>query len=209
MADFMTALPYLLKNEGGYVNNPADKGGETYAGITATTARAAGYTGPMNPIPAATVASIYQNNYWAPAGLDGCTDQNIATALLDGAADGLDNLAKVVQNALTTLNVENDQDGHWGPNTLAAVQSVDPDTFLSALSDAWIAWYQAIVARDPTQQQFMSGWTNRANDLLGLQSGVTGTVNQAVNAVTENPITSAVILGVVFVGLIFFLGKQG
>ena len=33
MADFSKAIPKLLKKEGGYVNNPADRGGETYKGI--------------------------------------------------------------------------------------------------------------------------------------------------------------------------------
>lgn len=208
-ADFLAALPYLLNHEGGYVNNPADKGGETYAGITASTAQGAGYTGTMNPIPAATVASIYLNNFWNPAGLDGAVNQAIGTALLDGAADGLGHLAQVAQNALTALGVANDGDGQWGPNTLAAVNSVDPDTFLAALSDAWIAWYQNIVANNASQQQFLAGWTNRANDLLGLQSGLTGTVNQAVNAATENPVTTSIIVGVIFLGLIFLTGKNG
>lgn len=208
-ADFLTALPYLLKHEGGYVNNPADKGGETYAGITASTAQGAGYTGTMNPIPAATVASIYLNNFWNPAGLDGAVDQAIGTALLDGAADGLGNLGQVAQNALTALGVANDGDGQWGPNTLAAVNSVDPDTFLAALSDAWKAWYQAIVARDPSQETFIDGWDNRADDLLGLQSGISGTVNQAVNLATQNPITTGIILCAAFFAVIFLTGKNG
>ena len=34
MADFNKAIVKVLKKEGGYVNNPADRGGETYKGIT-------------------------------------------------------------------------------------------------------------------------------------------------------------------------------
>ena len=34
MADFEKAFAKIIKAEGGYVNNPNDKGGETYMGIT-------------------------------------------------------------------------------------------------------------------------------------------------------------------------------
>jgi len=34
MADFNSFLPILLKFEGGYVNDPADPGGETNKGVT-------------------------------------------------------------------------------------------------------------------------------------------------------------------------------
>jgi hypothetical protein len=37
----------LIEREGGYVNNPADKGGATNFGITEAVARANGYAGPM------------------------------------------------------------------------------------------------------------------------------------------------------------------
>ena len=40
-------LDDLIKREGGYVNNPNDKGGETCWGITVAVARANGYAGPM------------------------------------------------------------------------------------------------------------------------------------------------------------------
>lgn len=45
--NFDTAFDRLLGNEGGYVNNPADPGGETNWGVTVAVARASGYTGAM------------------------------------------------------------------------------------------------------------------------------------------------------------------
>jgi lysozyme family protein len=41
----------ILGKEGGYVNNPNDKGGPTRWGITQTTARAYGYSGDMKALP--------------------------------------------------------------------------------------------------------------------------------------------------------------
>ena len=40
-------ITVLIQREGGYTNNPNDKGGETNFGITVAVARAFGYTGPM------------------------------------------------------------------------------------------------------------------------------------------------------------------
>src|SRR5690349_5113750 len=41
----------LIEREGGYVANPADKGGPTCFGITQAVARANGYVGPMRELP--------------------------------------------------------------------------------------------------------------------------------------------------------------
>ncbi|MBS7349441.1 MAG: hypothetical protein KIG95_04670 [Comamonas sp.] len=53
----------LIKLEGGYVNHPADKGGETRYGITLATARAHGYMGDMRYLPRNTAHQIYQRDY--------------------------------------------------------------------------------------------------------------------------------------------------
>lgn len=49
--------------EGGYVNNPADPGGETNHGVTAAVARNAGYTGPMRELPKEFAQQIYARDY--------------------------------------------------------------------------------------------------------------------------------------------------
>lgn len=50
----------VLKSEGGYVNNPKDKGGETKYGITVAVARANGYKGNMRNLPKQTAIDIYK-----------------------------------------------------------------------------------------------------------------------------------------------------
>jgi type VI secretion system secreted protein VgrG len=204
MADFLTSLPYVLKNEGGYVNDPNDKGGITNYGITATTAAQYGYTGDMHSIPTATVQTIWRA-FWDGGGLDGCTDQNVATALLDASADGWGNAATVIQTALAACGWQGDQDGKMGPDTLAGVNATDPNTFLQALSQAWLNWYAGIVANDASQQGFLAGWNNRANRLLTLQDGVAGYIAE----VTTNPGASAVIALGILACLLMFFGNRG
>ncbi|CAN7371795.1 hypothetical protein LJR074_002214 [Acidovorax sp. LjRoot74] len=49
--------------EGGYVNNPADPGGETNHGVTVAVARDAGYTGPMRELPKEFAQQLYAKDY--------------------------------------------------------------------------------------------------------------------------------------------------
>lgn len=56
--------------EGGYVNNPADPGGETNHGVTVAVARDAGYTGPMRDLPQVTAERIYSRKYIEGPGFD-------------------------------------------------------------------------------------------------------------------------------------------
>jgi lysozyme family protein len=65
-----TLLDGLLQREGGYVNNPADRGGPTNYGITEQVARAFGYAGDMRSLPRSTALEIYRRQYWAGPGFD-------------------------------------------------------------------------------------------------------------------------------------------
>lgn len=72
-AEFLTALSFVLRPdiEGGYVNNPADPGGETNMGITARTYRryCRAHDLPIKPIRElafADVKPIYYEGYWKP-----------------------------------------------------------------------------------------------------------------------------------------------
>ena len=64
MNSFDRAFDLLIGNEGGYVNNPKDPGGETNWGITKTVAVANGYTGDMRTMPKETAKCIYKKMYW-------------------------------------------------------------------------------------------------------------------------------------------------
>jgi lysozyme family protein len=66
VSHFDAVMAFVLREEGGYVNNPADPGGETKYGISKR-------AHPTVDIAALTVEDakkIYRRNYWDPLGLD-------------------------------------------------------------------------------------------------------------------------------------------
>ncbi|HEY8591879.1 MAG TPA: glycosyl hydrolase 108 family protein [Sphingomicrobium sp.] len=129
-------LDSLIEREGGYVNNPADKGGPTCFGITEAVARANGYRGAMRQLPRAEAAAIYKRLYWLRPRFDGIAkrSQALAGELFDtGVNMGPAVAVTFLQRALTALNRNGKDyadlvpDGRVGANTLAAL-----DSFLSA-----------------------------------------------------------------------------
>ena len=107
MANFTKALTKLLKNEGGYVNDPVDKGGETYKGISRKFHKdnymwilIDRYKDSCDGINKTfkekldndkqihrEVCNIYKTNYWNPFGLDNVNNQNVAEQIFDDAVN--------------------------------------------------------------------------------------------------------------------------
>ena len=97
----------LIEREGGYVDNPSDKGGPTCFGITQAVARANGYCGPMRQLPREEAAEIYKRLYWLRPHFDEVAARSvrIAAELFDtGANMGPAVAVTFLQRALTALN---------------------------------------------------------------------------------------------------------
>lgn len=116
MANFDVALEKVLKKEGGYVNDPLDKGGETYKGISRKYhgddamwiyidqykdecgGVNSNFKKKLNSDKAIAnrVASIYRNKYWNPFMLDRVTNQKVAEQVFDDAVNrGVGNACKL------------------------------------------------------------------------------------------------------------------
>jgi lysozyme family protein len=122
----------LIEREGGFVANPADKGGPTRFGITEAVARANGYRGAMRSLPRDEAAAIYKRLYWLRPRFDEVAKRSprIAAELFDtGANMGPAVAATFLQRALTALNRNSGDypdlvpDGRIGPHTLAALDA--------------------------------------------------------------------------------------
>ena len=131
-ADVDTLIDGVIDREGGYVDNPADKGGPTCFGITEAVARANGYTGAMRQLPRSEAVAIYRQLYWSRPGFDqiGKRSPRIAAELFDtGVNMGPAVAVTFLQRALTALNrnakdyPDLTPDGRIGAATLAALDS--------------------------------------------------------------------------------------
>jgi lysozyme family protein len=106
---FDDAFEQLIGHEGGYVNHPADPGGETKYGITKRS-----YPGEnIADMTLAWAKQIYLRDYWGPAGCDS-VPAAIRYDLFDMAINsGVRAAVKCLQGAAGA-----EQDGILGPRTL-------------------------------------------------------------------------------------------
>src|SRR5690606_20143010 len=120
---FLRAVEVVLAHEGGYVNDPADPGGETKWGIS------------RRSYPELDIASLtredaiatYYRDWWQRDGYDRLQDGAVATKLLDMAVNmGPATAHKLLQEALVFLGFAVDVDGIIGPQTIGAANKADP-----------------------------------------------------------------------------------
>jgi lysozyme family protein len=171
--DFEKALKFTLKWEGGYVNNPADKGGATNKGITQRTydAYRKDKKLPLRSVRSiinAEVEDIYFSRYWLPAQCDELPTP-LSTSVFDTAVNyGVARALKFLQQAMGVK-----QDGRWGEPDRAALKQADARTLAVQICDLRIARRYARVKEDQTQKVFLKGWLNRDNALRKLVGGST------------------------------------
>jgi lysozyme family protein len=157
---FSDALAVLIKEEGGFVNDPHDPGGMTNLGVTAKTW--AEYTGRpateavMRGLTQVAVASLYKSRYWDKVAGDQLGD-GLGLMVFDFAVNaGPARAAKMLQKIVSAL-----PDGQIGRGTLEAVQAYTMrkgiDTLIEAYADARRDYYRAL----PTFWRFGKGWLAR------------------------------------------------
>ena len=151
--NFDDAFQQLIGNEGGYVNNPKDPGGETKYGISKR-----GY--PNEDIVDMTLARakvIYLLDYWTPAGCEMVID-DLRFDLFDMAVNqGVKTAIRALQMVIGVT-----QDGIIGPDTLAAIYACHGN-LIARFNGARLLHYTVL----PGWEQFGRGWANRiANNLL-------------------------------------------
>lgn len=163
MADYKILIPYVLKFEGGYVNDPNDSGGPTNKGVTLNTFRSVyGRAKTINDLKRMTDDQwrhIFKSLYWDKCKADMIKDQSIANMLVDFAwHSGVTTAVKKLQKIVGVTS-----DGICGVQTIGAINSrYAPETF-NLLKAARMRYLQGIVKNKHSQARFMYGWTKRVN----------------------------------------------
>lgn len=177
-------IEQVIRTEGGYVNNPNDRGGETNYGITKATAAAYGYHGPMRDMPVSLARQIYAERYIVQPGFDKVATRSAAIAeeLIDtGVNMGSAIAARFLQQALNAYNQRGKHyadvivDDKIGPATINALDAYlalrgkqDGElTMLKALNCLQGARYISISEASPKQEDFVYGWIKNRVQLKG------------------------------------------
>ena len=159
MSNFDNAFNLLIGNEGGYVNNSADPGGETNWGITRAVAVDNGYAGSMRLMPKETAKQIYKKMYWDKLQCDQLPF-TVAFQLFDaGVNHGNSQAVKFLQRALSVVD-----DGVIGAKTIAATNALDDLQIVMLFNAERIEFYAAL----KTFSTFGKGWIRRVASNLKL-----------------------------------------
>lgn len=155
MADPNVAIVKTLHNEGGFVNNPDDRGGPTNMGIT----QADMPNVDIKTISIAQAEAYYVEHFWKQF-YSQIESQDITNKLFDmGFLFGVGTATIFLQ---TCLSIE-PRDGIVGPHTLEAINAAEPVSLLTAFKSILVTHALGIGAKDETQRQFVKGWLARIN----------------------------------------------
>lgn len=160
-----TALPLVLKYEGGFVNDPDDRGGATNKGVTQKVydfyrVKKGLEKQSVKFISNSEVENIYYNEYWVPAKCNELSNK-VAVAHFDTCVNsGIKRGSKILQKAAGVLD-----DGVIGNQTMAAVKRYSDTILMNKYLDERVRFLNIIVEKNPVQVKFLRGWLNRVNNL--------------------------------------------
>ena len=150
-------MDVILRSEGGYVNDPADLGGETKYGITKRRY-------PELDIPNMTIEKakeIYYDDFYIDTNLQYINDDLLALHVMDM---GINAGRKVAVRILQELLKDVKQDGVLGPATGTAIAnaSIHVDMVTAYKAKRIERYYYISTLRD--NSKFLKGWINRVHN---------------------------------------------
>jgi len=161
-SNFEKCLEMLLVHEGGYVNNPADPGGETNLGVTKRVWQE--WVGhdvsekEMRNLTPTMVAPLYKRKYW-----DACHADDLISGLdycvFDVSVNsGVGRAVKLLQQTVGAT-----PDGGYGSITAALVKEAekDPEKVISLFSARRLEFLQSLKAFPV----FGKGWSRRVAEV--------------------------------------------
>jgi lysozyme family protein len=173
VADVKAAIDFVLRQEdstltGKVTTLKGDTGGATRFGLASSSHPELVASGFFDEIKVSRDAALviaeaaYNSGYASPLEIAGINDQALAAAVLSfGINSGLLGDGKLFQQACVTAGKPVTVDGHVGPGTLSAANSIDGGELLKAFSAAAIGFYGRLAVEHPQDEAFLKGWDNR------------------------------------------------
>ena len=151
MAEFELAISIVLRNEGGYEDDPSDPGGETNFGISKRSY-------PQVDIKNLTeeeASAIYLRDFWK---FDGIDNQMLANKVFDMSVNMKHSAIRILQRLLSGLAI----DGEYGADTEKEINAANAFLLLVRYQEALAQYYRDLVASNPAEEKFLAGWLRRA-----------------------------------------------
>lgn len=160
--NFQKSLAFVLAAEGGYSDDPTDKGGETNFG-----AKNFGISKKSHPdedienMTLERAGEIYLAEYWTPIRCDELPS-GVDYVIFDSAVQhGLINAGRFLQRASNRQIGTLTTDGVIGDLTIRNVGRCEPRGLICDILRERDIFYRKIIARDISQEKFFRGWMNR------------------------------------------------
>lgn len=164
MANNKILEPFILRWEGGFVNDKDDLGGATNMGVTLATYRSVfGSKKTVNDLKRMTRVQwgiIFKKFYWDKWKADDIKDQNVANILVDWLWCSGSYGIKIPQSVLCVS-----ADGIVGSKTIAAINARDGRELFYTIKQERKDFIDRICQTRPQNRKFKKGWLNRINSL--------------------------------------------
>ena len=152
--EFFEIVNHTLEEEGGYVNDPTDKGGETNYGIS------------KRAYPKLNIFELTEDDaidiYWKDYWIRGKCDKvpvKLQAIYFDMCVNfGISGAIKVLQETANGKGAGIGVDGKIGPNTIKAIQNLS----LERVRAFRVLKFAKIVIANPKQMKFWYGWYRRS-----------------------------------------------
>jgi lysozyme family protein len=168
MADFDTAINFVLANEGGFVDDANDPGGATNFGLSLRFLRGIpAYKDwgidDVRHLTRDNAVQIYREHYWTAAPFEKIPSQQIANYVFDMAINhGTAQAVKILQRSVWSLHQQRAiiaDDGVLGDKTILALGSGVALAFILPAERA--GFMRLLAAIKPSNMEFLNGWLNR------------------------------------------------
>ena len=164
MANHKILESFVLKWEGGFVNDKDDLGGATNMGVTLATYRSVfGNKKTVKDLKRMTRVQwgvIFKKYYWDKWKADDIKDQNVANILVDWLWCSGSYGIKIPQKVLGVSI-----DGIVGTKTIAAINARNGRELFDTIKQERKDYIDSICQARPQNEKFKKGWLNRINSL--------------------------------------------
>lgn len=169
---FDIAFNFVIAKEGGYVDDPYDKGGATKYGISSRFIKANDLKiKDVQELTLLQAKEIYSIFFWHPLKIDQINDSTVQLFLFDTAVNcGKEKAVFLLQDSINSIS-HIAVDGRIGNETIGTCNSITSQPkqcklLKQLLLSSRIAFYMNIVNKNESQRRFLRGWVNRTLEVF-------------------------------------------